>query len=407
MEAHGFRLPLAVVGAAAAAGAATLLLRPRSGLIDPAPVRAEGYFSEEELQRARDFRRPQRAIAFAGMAASGATIAALALRPPAALSRARSRPLAGAAAAGAAGSLLFTAVGLPFSALSHRRAVRFGLSTQTWRSWFSDLGKASALGTGFSGAGAALGMGLVRRYPRYWWLPGSAAIVGVGGAFTFLSPLLLDPIFNKFTPLPAGPLRTEVLDLAGKAGVDVGEVYRVDASRRTTGVNAYVWGLGRSKRVVLYDTLIDGFPSDQVRSVVAHELSHVKHRDVPRGLLWLAIFAPAGTLLVKEVADSLSDGAEPGPAMLPALALATSLVSFWGQVAGNVLSRAVERRADAFALSLTDEPEPFIEMERALSVKNLGDPSPPRLMQLLFGTHPDTLERIGFGVAWGSREQQQ
>ncbi|MFL5826420.1 MAG: M48 family metallopeptidase [Thermoleophilaceae bacterium] len=341
------------------------------------------------------------------MAVSGATVAGLALRPPAALSRARGRPLAGSAAAGAAGSLLFTAVGLPFSALSHRRAVRFGLSTQSWRSWLSDLGKANVLGTGFSAAGAALGMGLVRRYPSRWWIPGSVAIVGVGGAFTFLSPLLLDPIFNKFTPLPEGPLRTEVLELAGKAGVDVGEVFRVDASRRTTGVNAYVWGLGRSKRVVLYDTLIDDFPADQVRSVVAHELSHVKHRDVPRGLLWLAIFAPAGTLLVKEVADSLSDGAEPGPAMLPALALATSLVSFWGQVAGNVLSRAVERRADAFALSLTDEPEPFIDMERALSVRNLGDPSPPRVMQLLFGTHPDTLERIGIGVAWRSRERQQ
>ena len=106
------------------------------------------------------------------------------------------------------------------------------------------------------------------------------------------SPVVIDPVFNKFDELPQGELRSEVLELAERAGVDVGEVYRVDASRRTTGANAYVAGLGHTKRVVLYDNLIEDFTPDEVRSVVAHELAHVKHDDVPRGLLWLALVAP-------------------------------------------------------------------------------------------------------------------
>jgi STE24 endopeptidase len=192
-----------------------------------------------------------------------------------------------------------------------------------------------------------------------------------------------------------------VLALANRAHVDVGQVYRVDASRRTTATNAYVWGLGNTKRVVIYDTLIRDFPDDQVRSVVAHELSHVVHKDVPRGLLWLAIVAPAGTLLVKELAERLNRGRLLGaPAALPALALSVGLVSMVLGSASNVLSRRVEARADTFALDLTQNPAAFIGLTRSLAVTNLADPSTPRILQLVLGTHPTTMQRIGAGLEW-------
>jgi STE24 endopeptidase len=187
----------------------------------------------------------------------------------------------------------------------------------------------------------------------------------------------------------------------------VGEVYRVDASRRTTAANAYVNGIGHTKRVVLYDTLIDGFPPDQVRSVVAHELGHQAHDDIWRGLAWLAIVAPAGTFLAQALAERLGarrgladPSARPGPAALPALALSLALVSFALGSAGNALSRRVEASADAFALHETRDPAAFIALERRLAVVNLADPDPPKLLQVLFGTHPTTVERIGFGEAW-------
>ena len=125
---------------------------------------------------------------------------------------------------------------------------------------------------------------VTRRYPRTWWLPAAAGSVAFGAVLAALAPVVLDPIFNDFTPLPEGETRADVLELARAAGVKVGEVYSVDASRRTTAANAYVTGLGPTKRVVLFDTLLDRYSRDEVRMVVAHELAHVRHRDVPRGV---------------------------------------------------------------------------------------------------------------------------
>jgi STE24 endopeptidase len=278
--------------------------------------------------------------------------------------------------------------------------VNVGLSTQDWSSWLADAGKSTALEAAFAGMGGALTTALVRRFPRAWWAPAAGAALLFSVVAIYLFPVVIDPIFNKFEPLPEGELRSEVLTLADRAGVDVGEVYRVDASRRTTGVNAYVNGLGRTKRVVLYDTLIRDFPENQVRSVVAHELAHVKHRDVPRALLWLALVAPAATFLVQELAERMAGGRRPGPGTLPALSLSAALVSVLIGGASNALSRRVEALADAFALRTTEDPEAFIELERKLALTNVAEPEPPKLFQLLFGTHPTTTERIGIGEAW-------
>ena len=399
--------------AVVAAGTATLILRPRGGLIESTAVRTEAYFSPAQLERADAFREPQRLLGLAGMLAGGATLAVIALRPPRRVRRllelAERRPLRGAALAGAGISLTLVLVDLPLSAWRHERAVDAGLSTQSLGPWLGDVAKAAGIQAALAGAGAALGMGLIRRFPRRWWMPAAGTVVGFAVLTLYLSPVLIDPIFNKFEPLPPGKLRSEVLRLSERAGVDVGEVYRVDASRRTTGINAYVGGLGHTKRVVLYDNLIEDFPDDQVRSVVAHELGHVKGSDLPRGLLWIAIVAPAGTLLIQRLTESFASAGglemkgRPGPAVVPALALSLGLVSFGLTCAGNVLSRQVEARADAFALEITRDAKGFIALERSLATRNLSQPDPPRLWHALFGTHPTTIERIGFGETYARR----
>jgi STE24 endopeptidase len=394
--------------ASAAAGVATGVLRPRSGLIEPAPVAARDYFSGEQIERARAYQRPQRLLGLAGMTLEGAALTLIALRPPPRLSRelerAGANPIAGAAAFGAGLSLGSRALGLPLSAVRQRRAKRAGISVQSWPGWLSDVAKSSAIGSGLNAAALAGAMGLLRRYRSHWWLPASLGATAVSSAFILLSPVLLDPVFNKFEPLPEGELRREVLALAERAGVQVGEVYRIDASRRTTAANAYVTGLGRTKRVVLFDTLLNDFPAGEVHSVVAHELSHVRYRDVQRALLWLGIAAPAGLHLVQRLTEWIAGDDEPTPAMLPALILSLGIVSFAGGIASTALSRRVEQRADAFALDLTEDPDSFIELERRLAVKALADPQPPRLLQKLFGTHPDAIQRIGYGVTYaGSR----
>jgi len=401
--------------AVVAAGLATLLLLPRDGLIEPAPVDLQEYFSPEQLQRAADFRGLQRLLGLAGVALSGVTLAVLALWPPrlarAALERAGRRPLLGAAAVAAGLSVAVGVVELPLAFWRHERAVDFGLATQTVGPWLGDFAKSIAVSAVYAGVAGLLAMALIRRFPRNWWLPGAGLVIGAAIVIVYLQPVLVAPLFNRFDPLPPGPLRAEVMRLADEADVDVGEVYRVDASRRTTAINAYVNGIGHTKRVVLYDNLIDDHPPAQVRSVVAHELAHVHYRDLPNGLLWVALVAPAGTFLVQRLAERFARGGlggpgPPGPGALPAVILAFALVSFGLTCAGNVLSRQVEARADAFALALTDDPEAAIALDRSLALRNLSDPDPPWLYRTLFSTHPPTVERIGYGVAF-ERERRR
>jgi STE24 endopeptidase len=393
-----------VAAAVAAAEAAVLLLRPRDGVMAPAPVDAGSYFTVAELDRARRFRRPQLALHAASAAIDAALLARLAARPPRRLARPPRRPVLAAAGAGAALSLALDVAPLPLGAAAHRRAVAVGLSTQGWGAWAGDRAKAGALGGALAGAGAGAAVALMRRFPRRWWLPGSGALVAFGALSAFAGPVVLDPIFNRFAPLAPGPARDDVLALARAAGVRVGEVYEVDASRRTTAANAYVTGLGATKRVVLYDTLLRHFDRDEVRLVVAHELGHVRHRDVLRSLAHLALTAPAGLLAVATLTRRLSPAsAPPGPATLPALALSSGLVgALLGPVSAQ-LSRRVEARTDLFALTLTDAPAPFVSFQRGIALRNLGDPDPPRWLTRLLATHPPTVERIGLAEAFSLR----
>jgi STE24 endopeptidase len=326
----------------------------------------------------------------------------LARRPPPALRGPFRRPRAAGAAAGAALSAGVGLATLPLAAVSRRRARAVGLVTQSWSGWAGDVAKSTVLGSGFAAAGAGLLLEGMRRLPRTWWLPGSGVAVGVSAGFMFAGPVVLDPLFNRFDPLPPGPVRDDVLALAERAGVSVGEVYEVDASRRTTAANAYVTGLGGTKRVVLFDTLLERFSRDEANLVVAHELAHVHYRDVSRGLLYMALVAPAALFAAARLTEALAPReAAPGdPATLPAAALALGVVSTVVSLVANQLSRRMEARADTYALHLTEAPAAFVASERRLVEQNVADPAPPRWLTALLSTHPAPLQRIGAGVAY-------
>ena len=383
-----------------------VLLRPRSGVIEPARVSTQSYFSASEVQRARDYRRPQLAIYGGVLAIELAVLILLVARPPRRLQVAFKRPLLAGAAAGAALSVILTVAILPLQVVSRERAKAVGLVTQSWSGYARDKAVAGGIGAILAGLGAATAVGLMRRMPRGWWVPGSVLVVAFGVASIYAGPVVLDPLFNTFKALPAGQLREDVLELAERAGVDVGEVYSVDASRRTTAANAYVAGLGQTKRVVLYDTLLENFERDEVRLVVAHELAHVHHRDVPNGLLYLAIVAPFGLFAVAQLTRRLApDGQRPGPAALPALALGIVVMTTTITTISNQLSRDVEARADSYALTLTGDAQPFISFEKRIALRNLSDPDPPDWQTFLLATHPPTIERIGIGVAYERGER--
>jgi STE24 endopeptidase len=392
---------VAVVAAFVVAETAVLLLRPRDGVIAPEPVDPGSYFTSAQLQRARDYRHGQLVLFATSTAIEAIALVWLVRRPPRRLRGPFRQPVLAGAGAGAALSVGLAVVTLPVGAISHHRAVDVGLSTQDWGPWLGDAAKSTGIGAVFAGVGAAAALALMRRLPRAWWVPGSALAVGFAAAMLYLSPVVLDPIFNRFTPLPDGRTRSDVLALARDAGVDVGQVYEVDASRRTTASNAYVTGLGRTKRVVLYDNLLKDFSRDEVRLVVAHELGHVHYRDVPYGLLYVALVAPAALFAASLLTGRLAPPEpRPGPAALPALALSIAVVSLGVSVIANQLSRRIEARADSYSLRLTDAPEPFIGFEKGIAVRNVADPDPPGWVTFLLATHPPTVDRIGIAKAF-------
>lgn len=406
------RIGAVAIAAVIVAEGAVWLMRPRGEVLEPAAVSEHAYFSQAQIDRAADYRGGQRLIAMGTLATEGALLLLLAVWRPAplrtALRRASRRPLLGAAAVGAGISISLTLVVLPLGIAAHERARDVGLSTQEIGPWLADAGRSALIGAGLAALGAAVAVAMLRRLGRHWWIGGSVVVVGFAAVFTWLAPVLLAPVFNKFEELPPGETRSQVLRLGERAGVDIGHVYRVDASRRTTGINAYVDGLGPTKRVVIYDNTLRELQPAELRSVVAHELSHVKGDDIPRGIVWVTLVAPLGVLFIQLATGALTrrSGDDPrSPAALPALALSMAAALFVLGVVSAQLSRRVEARADTFALELTEDPRALIDLQKQLAITNVAEPDPPAVWRWLFGTHPDTMQRIGSAVAL-EREQR-
>jgi STE24 endopeptidase len=405
---RALRVGAAAVAMVLVAEGAVWLLRPRDRPISPVHVSEGRYFTQAQIDRGRAYSDGQLWLFGAELGAQAVVLVALAFGRPRAigreLERLESRPVLGAAAAAAGLSIALGIAALPAAVAAHERAVDYGVSTQSLGSWFADTGKSAAIGALFAAGGGALLIALVRRFGGRWWIPGTVAVAVIAVVFVWLAPVVLAPLFNKFTPLPANsPARRDVLALANRAGVDVGQVYRVDASRRVRSLNAYVDGIGSSRRVVLYDTLLRRTNRPELRSIVAHELGHVKHDDVPRGLAFLAIVTPLGLVFARELAGAIMrrtgvDGR--GPAAIPAYMLGLALVALVLNVPGNQLSRDVEASADTFALQLTHDPHALVAVQRRLALSAVADPDPPGIVTALLGTHPSTIDRIGAAVAY-------
>ena len=252
------------------------LLRPASGRSSPREVDLDSYFSAAEIERGRAVRAaPARARRWPARRIELGALARLVRRPPRCAVAQRRSGRRSAARRRRPGCR--SALSLPTLPLSRDLAPaarsRSGSSPSPGAAGRSTWLKAAAIEAVLAAGGGRAAVAVTRRYPRGWWLPAAGGSVGVRRACSAaLAPVVLDPIFNDFTPLPEGETRSDVLALAAAAGVEVGEVYSVDASRRTTAANAYVTGLGPTKRVVLFDTLLDRYSRDEVRLVVAHEL---------------------------------------------------------------------------------------------------------------------------------------
>ena len=281
---------------------------------------------------------------------------------------------------------------LPFSIVLRHRALEFGLSNQAWGAYAVDVAKGLAVGVVATSIALVVLVGVARRWPRAWPAAAGLLLGGLVMLGSFVYPLLVEPLFNNFEPLPDGPLRTQVLELADQEGVQVDDVLVADASRRTTTLNAYVSGFGSSRRVVVYDNLVDDVDDRQILSVVAHELGHARHDDVLTGSLLGAAGALFGVGLLGLLIGGQGRMGDPRqvPRVLALVAVATLLAS----PVQNGISRRIETRADVDSLRATHDPEAFAEVQKQLALTSLADPTPYAWSQFWFGSHPTTLQRI-------------
>jgi STE24 endopeptidase len=369
-------------------------------------------FTAAEIAREVAYHRQVRPPSYAALALSLALSALLGLTPLGArLVAAVARPLGGGwvwqVLLGTTVLLLLgRLVTLPLAARveSVRRDV--GLSTRTWGTWAVDLGKGFGIALVLTTLALLLLVAIARAAPRTWWAWAAAGAAALVVAVSFAYPVLIEPVFNRFTPLAAGPLRNDLLALAEREGVPVDDVLVADASRRTTGLNAYVSGFAGTRRIVVYDTLLEQAPPAEVELVVAHELAHAENRDVLTGTLLGALGAAAavvGLALLLSWTPLLRRAGVDGPGDPRVVALVLALAALGGFLAGpvsNLVSRRIETRADVASLDLTRDVSTFIDTHKRLARTNLSDLEPNPLARLLFATHPSTTERIALAREW-------
>ncbi|HET9169581.1 MAG TPA: M48 family metallopeptidase [Actinospica sp.] len=375
-------------------------------------------FTPEQYARSKARKRATAPVRYTALAVDLATVLVLGFTPAGSGIARWAGGLAGGGwiATALLGALalrvLMWALDLPFSLWREKINTEWGLSTRARGLFWLDSVRGLVIGAVLFCAVSLGFFAITRAVPGTW--PVVAGTCGVALVFvlSFLLPVVIEPIFNKFRPLEEGELRTRLMGLADRSGVKVQDVLVSDASKRTTADNAYVSGFGKTRRIVLWDTTIRHLDTPEIASIAAHELGHAKRQDVVVGT---AVGAVGTVISVAVLVWALSAGFlhtaadVTGPQDPRAIALLLAVASIMGAVAGplfNAYSRRIERRADQFGMDVTRDPAAVISTWRRLAVSNLADLEPNPVATLLFATHPPIPARLAHAREWAAAHRR-
>ncbi|MFQ5885958.1 MAG: M48 family metallopeptidase, partial [Anaerolineae bacterium] len=278
---------------------------------------------------------------------------------------------------------------------------RYGLSTQTHKGWGLDRAKGLFLGLLLGTLTLEVIYYLWRAFPSLWWLIAGLFILLLTTLLTNLAPILLLPLFFRLTPLPEGEIAKRLTDLTERAGTKVRGVFSIDLSSKTRAANAALVGLGNTRRIVLGDTLYEGYTPDEIETILAHELGHHAHGDMARGIILQSALILFGFYLTHLALNwgvpLLGFEAPHDIAALPLFAL--TLGAFLGITTplANLYSRSREWAADQYALEMTRDPEAFISVMAKLANQNLAEVEPGPWVEFLLYSHPAIGKRIKQG----------
>jgi len=372
----------------------------------PDPVPADSVFTAAEIARAEDYARTARLLSWAFLAVALVVACGLGFTGVGARLLGRRQLPWMLSVVGLVSVVLLVGqfATLPFGLLLWDHRSDAGLTNQPLSGFLVDQLRSLGVGAVFTSLGLLVVVGCARRWSTWWPVVAGVLSAGLVVIGSFLYPLVIEPVFNKFEPLADGHLRAEIMQLADQEGVHVDDVLVADASRRTTTLNAYVSGFGDTRRVVVYDNLVETAPEDEVLAVVGHELAHAHHDDVLIGTALGAAGTVFGVGLLALVVGHPGVRRRSGAAGMAdprvvALVLAlTALGTLASAPIQNAVSRRIETRADVDALKATGDPVAFVKLQRRLALTSLADPTPPAWSQFWFGSHPTVLDRIAVAI---------
>ena len=356
------------------------------------------YFSADELERTARYERFIRIdIVLSTLATIGA-LWAFSRRAPQFARNTGLGPIGAGMIVGMIVLIILWAVNLPFSIALRWWADRHGLTEGSWAAWLTDPWAELGAAVAFVMLQIAIIMGFARRFPRHWWLPVTPIFLALAFAFSLALPYL--DAGRVHAPERADVRRT-FATLERQEQVDV-PLDEEKVSDLTTQANAMVEGLGPTMRVVVWDTLLDGrFSPGEIRFVLAHELGHVKHEHLYKGLGWAVLFAFPITFLLARLTRPRGGMGDPG--VLPYGFLVLTILGVLITPVGNVVSRRVESEADWQALQTTKDPASGRGLFQEFSRTSLGQPNPPTWAYVYFDTHPTIMQRIAMTEAWKDR----
>ena len=284
---------------------------------------------------------------------------------------------------------------------------RYGLSTQTNAHWWKQHLKSLAITAVFGVVAALLVLGAMRVSPDRWWVIGATSFTVILVLLAQIAPVVLLPIFYEVKPLQRDALVQRLLVLADRARARVVGVFEWRVSDRTRKANAALAGIGRTRRILLSDTLLAEHSDDEIEVILAHELAHHVHHDIWTAIAIEAALIYAGFYAAYRVVTGMATTfglTGPGDvAVLPLILLAAGAVSLLLMPIFNAVSRRHERRADRYALEITRNPAAFVSAMKRLGAQNLAEERPSRIVEVLFHSHPPLAKRLDAARAWAER----
>src|SRR5215468_7664248 len=307
-------------------------------------------------------------------------------------------------------SAISKALGIGLDFYAYRLEHRFHLSNQKLGSWIKDQFKGWILGLLLGTLLAEIVYGLMRTSPEHWWIYAWVIFIGLFIFFAQIAPVVLFPLFYKFSPLQNEELKQRLIRLGERAGTRVRGVYEWKLSEKSKKANAALTGLGNTRRIILADTLLENYSNDEIEAVLAHELGHHVHGHTLKSIaveaavtfvgFWAANWVLQYAIHQRHMFLQLTDFAD-----MPLLVLVSSVLSLILMPALNAYSRFNERQADLYCWKSVPSITPFVTAMQKLTTQNLSERNPSRVVEILFHSHPSISKRIAAAETWAEKHR--